>query len=87
MSEILDAMLGGKGREPASWRRPGEGYGERGYLLKRENIEEFWNADAVIWGPRESATIYDGLEAAKRAAAPLRRSGEPWVQIVPIRGR
>jgi hypothetical protein len=26
-------------------------------------------------------------EAAKRAAAPLRRSGEPWVQIVPIRGR
>ena len=82
MSEILDAMLGGKGREPASWRRPGEGYGERCYLLKREDIEEFFDADAVIWGPRESATIYDGLEAAKRAAAPLRRSGEPWVQIV-----
>jgi hypothetical protein len=34
---------------------------------------------------KEPDTI--GLEAAKRAAAPLRRSGEPWVQIVPIRGR
>ena len=87
MSEILDAMLGGKGRADgvtaeSSRRVPGAGYGDAEMVLTQEQSGMFWSS-AGWTADLDLAERFDGIEAARKAVAPLRKSEAPaWVGIV-----